>query len=117
MESRIGKDGSFAQMGDMVEVVKGRKFPIGMRMVVADFQDGYCYWQSSPNSGRYACACNGREIVFMDEGFVLNSINDRNVRIVAVRGEGDQSVFENVSSFRYDRYGDMVLSKGIKASD
>lgn len=115
--SRIGMDGSYAQVGDIVEVVRGRKYPIGMRMVVADFQDGYCYWESSPFSGRYASACNGREIVFMDEGFVLNAINDRNVRIIAVRDEGDQSMFENVSSYHYNRYGDMVLSKGIKASD
>ena len=117
-QSRIGKDGHWAKVGDIVEVVKGRKYPIGLRMVVADFQDGYCYWQSAPNSGRYACACNGREIVFVDEGFTFGNINDRNVKIVAVTEDRDTDpAYANVSKYHYDRWGDFVLDKGIKTVD
>lgn len=114
MDNRIGESGRYAEIGDIVEVVKGRKFPIGMRMVVSGIQDGYCYWESS--HGRYACACNGHEIVFVDEGFVFNSVHEDNVKIIAVREEKDKDpLYANVSGYHIDRWGDFVLDKGIKA--
>ena len=36
IENRVGKDGYVAEVGDVVQVVKGRKYPIGMKFVVAD---------------------------------------------------------------------------------
>ena len=33
---RIGKSGYIAEVGDIVQVVKGRKYPLGMKMVVTD---------------------------------------------------------------------------------
>ena len=69
---RIGECGLLAEVGDIVEVVKGRKYPIGMRMVVNGF---YSY--------RYH---NGYgvdpQIVFGGEG-KLEKINAENVKIIA----------------------------------
>lgn len=36
VQKRVGCDGYSAEVGDIVKVVKGRKYPIGMKMVVAD---------------------------------------------------------------------------------
>ena len=76
---RIGMDGTCAEVGDIVEVVKGRKYPVGMRMVVNGF-DAWCKYAST--SGRSFRAYGDTMIVFGGEG-KMESINAKNVKIIA----------------------------------
>lgn len=77
--NRLGMDGEYAEIGDIVEVVKGRKYPIGMKMVVNGF-DAWCKYAST--SGRSFQAWGDKQIVFGGEG-KLESINAHNVKIIA----------------------------------
>ena len=86
---RIGEDGYYAQIGDIVEVVKGRKFPIGMKMVVAGRYSGYPKYVSSS----FVAFAEDR-IMFYDEGFKQAFISIKNVRIIATGHEGDE--YKNV---------------------
>lgn len=86
---RIGESGYYAEIGDIVEVVKGRKFPIGMKMVVAGVYNGYPKYVS-PTYTAFA----EDVIMFYDEGFKKAYISIDNVRIIATEHEGDE--YKNV---------------------
>lgn len=90
-QDRLGKSGRFAEVGDIVEVVKGRKFPIGMKMVVAGF-DAWCkysYGFDGPHWGRAFQAFGDKQILFYGEGFKKYNINADNVEIVAIHEDKD----------------------------
>lgn len=89
--SRLGKSGGYAKKGDMVMVVKGRKYPIGMRMVVDGF-DAYCKYTSY--DGRFS-AYGQKQIVFGGEG-KMESISADNVIIIAT--DRQDPAYNNVHS-------------------
>ena len=74
-ENRIGLCGAYAEVGDIVEVVKGRKFPIGMKMVVTNRA---CF-----NYNGYPGYRDDYKIEFYDEGFKKQYISEYNVKIIA----------------------------------
>ena len=92
MKDRVGKSGIFAERGDIVEVVKGRKYPIGMRFVVAD-KSSYCKYQNIYNGFR---AYADEQLVFYDEGFRKSYINSDNVVIVAQNEDRENPEYDNV---------------------
>lgn len=73
----LGESGVLSQPGDVVEVVKGRKYPIGMKLVVSDVKDG--------GYNRYRGYYVSSTIVFGSEKGI-EEIDVSNVRIIAVRG-------------------------------
>lgn len=92
MNDRIGKNGIFAEVGDVVKVVKGRKYPIGMKMVVNGF-DAWCKYAST--SGRSFQAWGDKQIVFGGEG-KMESIRAENVVIVAQTEDRSSPEYRNV---------------------
>ena len=77
-DKRIGESGKFAEIGDIVEVVKGKKFPIGMKFVVADVVPLRFY------GGQYHYHKDGDIFLyFYDEGFKYERIDSYNTVIVA----------------------------------
>ena len=98
-KNRLGKGGIYAEVGDIVEVVKGRKYPIGMRMVVDGF-DAWCKYAS--RDGRF-CAYGDKQIVFGGEG-KMESINADNVKIIAqTEDRKDNPLYKNVHNIELFR--------------
>lgn len=97
-EDRIGKDGYFAEVGDIVEVVKGRKFPVGMKMVVAGTGYAYRYYDGSIVGSTHDSY--GKEhIMFYDEPNKKAYIDIENVRIIAKNEDReDNPEYRNVHS-------------------
>ena len=84
-DKRIGETGGWAEEGDIVEVVSGRKFPIGMKMVVAKVTN-LRFW-----GGQWHYHNNGTPFVFFyDEGLKLESIKGSYVKIVALSEHRDR---------------------------
>lgn len=71
---RVGKCGMFAEVGDIVQVVKGRKYEKGLKFVVDDF--------ASFNYNGYPGWHDDLRIVFYDYNG-KNYIDPMNVEIVA----------------------------------
>lgn len=90
-EDRIGKNGEYAKLGDIVEIVGGKKFPIGMKVPVA----GFWAWEKYV-SGSFV-AYGEHHIEFYDEGFKVARIPSKYVRIVAeVEDRLDNPEYKNV---------------------
>ena len=103
--TRIGKEGYLAHKGDIVEVFKGRKYPIGMRMVVADIVPVSDWW------GRFM----RNDIEFVGEGFEIEHIDAHHTKIIAQIEDRDENpMYGNVSSFHYDKWGNFVFDESIK---
>ena len=97
MENRIGKSGLYAEIGDVVEVVKGRKYPVGMKMVVCDFT-AWCKYDTDNflyHSGRSFQAYGDKQIVFGGEG-KMEKINADNVKIIALTEDRSNPEYRNV---------------------
>lgn len=71
--------------GSIAEVVKGKKFPIGMKFVIAGFH--------TKKVNYYDTKCY---IEFYDEGFKKVTIDGENVRIVAYDREDNPEEYKNV---------------------
>ena len=71
-------------IGCIAEVVKGRKFPIGMKFVITGF-----YTKNLPHDVK----CY---LEFYDEGFKKVSIDGENVKIVAHHREDNPEEYKNV---------------------
>ena len=76
--------GYYPYKGSIAEVVKGRKFPIGMKFAIADFYTTSIHYQTK---------CY---IEFYDEGFKKVRIDGENVRIVAYDREDNPEEYKNV---------------------
>lgn len=87
-ENRMGLSGYNAEIGDVVEVVKGRKYPVGMKMVVCGFQ----VWKPEYKSRG---TVPGRQIVFGGEG-KLETISEDNVKIIAQTEDRTNPEYRNV---------------------
>ena len=71
--------------GSIAEVVKGRKFPLGMKFVIVGFY--------TKKVNYYDTKCY---IEFYDEGFKKVTIDGENVRIVAYDREDNPEEYKNV---------------------
>lgn len=77
---RLGETGWWSKVGDIVEVTGGKKYPLGMKFVVAD-RNTERFW-----GGRWHYHPNGNVFLyFYDEGFKLCRIDAGYVKIVALK--------------------------------
>ena len=84
-----GQDGWSAEKGDIVEVVKGTKFPIGMKMSVIDFE-----------STNY----KGHKMLYITFGSEkgIEKIAADNVKIIAIKGGSrNQEQYNDVHNVTY----------------
>lgn len=80
VENRVGKNGIYAEVGDVVRVFKGRKYPLDLKFIVADI--GFANYNGHPGWH------DEKELVFYDWNG-KNYINPENVVIVAKREDRD----------------------------
>lgn len=83
---RINGIGSWAQPGDIVEVIRGKNFPIGMKFIVVDyvplrFWGGSWHWHRDGDIF----------LKFIDEGFKPAMIRGDYCKIIAVREERENN--------------------------
>ena len=99
IEDRIGKNGWVAEEGDVVEVVKGRKFPIGMKFVVAENKLHYRYYNGSIIGEQYNLYSNTEYLMFYDmtdRGIKEQYINAENVKIIAKNEDRENPEYKSV---------------------
>ena len=85
----FGESGWFAETGDIVEVIKGKKYPVGMKMAVIDFKEV-----------RY----NGYLTLYITFGSEkgIERIDADNVKIIAIRGGSkNQEQYKDVHDITY----------------
>ena len=98
----LGKDGCYAEEGDIVEVVKGRKFPKGMKMAVVRIRDGYF----SNTYRHHVDMC----LVFGSENG-YETIDPCNVKIIAIRGgKHNQEEYNDVHDLSVYKNGQEVVA-------
>ena len=89
---RLGESGWYAQKGDIVKVVRGRKFPIGMKFVVDDYNTERFWagsWHYHPSGDVF--------LYFYDEGFKQCRIDASYTVIVAMSEDRkDNPEYKNV---------------------
>lgn len=96
----LGQDGHRADVGDIVEVVKGRKYPKGMKMSVVRVIEGHF----NNRYGHYVKSC----VMFGSENG-YESIDSDNVRIIAIKGGSkNQEEYNDVHSVSYCTYKGVV---------
>lgn len=101
IEDRIGKNGWFAEEGDVVEVVKGRKFPIGMKFVVAENKLHYRVYNGSIIGQHNLYSRSNEYLMFYDmtdRGIKEQYINADNVVIIAQDEDRKNPEYKNVHS-------------------
>ena len=98
----LGQNGYYAEPGDIVEVVKGRKYPIGMKMAVVCVRN---------YANDYSRGWKPRDELFFGSENGYEAIAPENVRIIAIKGGSqNQEEYSDVHELAVYKNGREVLA-------